>query len=107
MDLGAVEAQVMLALESFDGTWLVGLAVFGVHLVLLGWLVIRSGYVTRALGWILMAAGVAYLADTLANAAVADYSGIASFMLAIVAVPSMIGEGWFGIWLVRTRGLAV
>jgi hypothetical protein len=98
MDLGAVEAQVMLALESFDGTLLVGLAV---------WLVIRSGYVTRALGWILMAAGVAYLADTLANAAVADYSGIASFMLAIVAVPSMIGEGWFGIWLVRTRGLAV
>lgn len=106
IDGGLVEAQVMLALDSFDATWLVGLVAFGVHLLMLGWLVIRSGYVTKALGWLLMAAGAAYIGDTIAHAVVADYSAIAPVMLAVVALPSMFGEGWLGIWLIRAKRLS-
>jgi hypothetical protein len=98
-----VEAHVMLALESFNATWLVGLAAFGIHLVLLGVLVIRSQMVSKALGWMLMAAGVAYVADTIANATLADYAAAAPVMLAVVALPSMIGEGWLGLWLLLSR----
>ena len=98
-----VEAHVMLALESFNATWLVGLAAFGIHLVLLGVLVVRSEMVSKALGWMLMAAGVAYVADTIANAILADYTAVAPVMLAVVALPSMIGEGWLGLWLLLSR----
>ncbi len=98
-----VEAHVMLALESFNATWLVGLAAFGIHLVLLGVLVVRSQMVSKALGWMLMAAGVAYVADTIANATLADYAAVAPVMLAVVALPSMIGEGWLGLWLLLSR----
>ncbi len=98
-----VEAHVMLALESFNATWLVGLAAFGIHLVLLGVLVVRSEMVSKALGWMLMAAGVAYVADTIANATLADYAAVAPVMLAVVALPSMIGEGWLGLWLLLSR----
>ncbi len=95
----SLEADVMLALESFNHTWLVGLAAFGIHLLLLGALVVRSGLVSRVLGALLVAAGGAYLLDTIANAVVADYAGVAGIMLALVAVPSMLGEGWLGLWL--------
>ncbi|HEY5683951.1 MAG TPA: DUF4386 domain-containing protein [Acidimicrobiia bacterium] len=98
-----LEAHVMLALESFNATWLVGLAAFGVHLVLLGGLVIRSGMVSNALGRLLMVAGAAYVADTVAHATLSDYTGIAPVMLAVVALPSMIGEGWLALWLLASR----
>lgn len=101
-----VAAQVGLAMASFNDTWLIGLAVFGVHLVLLGVLVLRSGLASRFMAWLLLAAGVAYLVDTVLHAVLPGYPAIASLMLAVVAVPSMVGEGWMALWLLRTKRLA-
>ena len=98
-----INAQTMLAMESFESTWLIGLVAFGIHLVLIGVLIIRSGLVSKTLGFILIAAGVAYASDTLAHAALADYQAIAGVLLAAVAIPSMIGEGWLGLWLLLNR----
>ena len=107
--LGAeqVNAQVMMSLNSFETTWLIGLAAFGIHLVLLGRLVQRSGWVPRAMAWLLVAAGVAYVVDTAAHGLLSDYESYASLFLAIVAVPSLVGEGWLGLWLLRTRRFSV
>ncbi|MDO8106365.1 DUF4386 domain-containing protein [Isoptericola sp. b441] len=101
----ATDAQVMLAVRSFDAAWLIGLAVFGLHLVLVAALLLRSGYAPRVLAALLALAGVAYLADTVAHLVLPDYGAVASVMLAVVALPSMVGEGWFGLWLLRTRRL--
>ena len=98
-----VQAQTMLALDSFDFTWLVGLVAFGLHLVLVGALVLRSGYVPRILGGLLILAGVAYGVDTVARAVLTDYDSVAGLMLAFVALPSMLGEGWLGLWLLLTK----
>lgn len=100
-----IGAQVMLAMESFDAVWLIGLAAFGIHLVLLGVLVLRSGFVSKALGLVLMAAGVAYVVDTVAHAVLSDYDAVSGVLLAAVAIPSMFGEGWLGLWLAFTRRL--
>ena len=99
-----VAAHVMLALGSFDSTWLVGLVAFGIHLGLLGYLILRSGVAPKLLGWLLIAAGVAYVIDTLAHALVADYAAVEAILLVAVAVPSVIGEGWFGLWLLFGPG---
>ncbi len=101
-----VHAEVMVALGSFEATWLIGLAAFGIHLILLGRLALLSGWVPRLMVWLLMAAGVAYVVDTAAHGLLSDYESYASLFLAIVAVPSMIGEGWLGLWLLRTRRFA-
>lgn len=98
-----VNAQVMMSLNSFETTWLIGLAAFGIHLVLLGSLAMRSGWVPRAMTWLLIAAGVAYVVDTAAHGLLSGYESYASLFLAIVAIPSMIGEGWLGLWLLRTK----
>lgn len=101
----AAGAQVVLALGSFDAAWLVGLSVFGVHLVLLGVLFMRSRFVPRVLGVLLAVAGAAYLADTTAHILMPDYAAVADAFLLAVALPSMLGEGWLGLWLLLTRRL--
>lgn len=105
--LGAaqVNAKVMVALGSFESTWLVGLTAFGIHLVLVGVLAIRSRYVSKVLGYVLIAAGIAYVLDTIAHGILSDYESFAGLFAAVVGIPSMIGEGWIGVWLVRTRRL--
>ncbi len=94
-----LEAQVMTALDSFDATWLIGLFVFGLHLVGLGTMILRSAVAPRIMGWLLVMAGAAYAVDTVAHLMLADYDRYANALLAMVAIPSMIGEGWLGLWL--------
>jgi hypothetical protein len=100
-----VNAQTMIELASFESTWLIGLVAFGIHLAMLGLLVVRSGLVTKALGYVLMFAGVAYVLDTLAQGILTDYEAVAGLFLVGVALPSMIGEGWLGFWLLLTKKL--
>jgi hypothetical protein len=101
---GQVDAHALLAVEAFNYAWLVGLVCFGVHLILLGYLVVASEWTARALGYVLMVAGAAYIVDTLARAVIADYADVENLFLAVVAVPSVIGELWFTIWLLRNGG---
>ena len=99
-----VNAQVLVALDSFNSTWLIGLLAFGVHLVLLGVLVVRSDWAPRAMGYLLAVAGSAYAADTVAHSLLANYADYESLFVVVVAVPSVIAEGWFGLWLLLRAG---
>ncbi len=96
-------AQALVALDTFNSTWLIGLAAFGIHLVVLGAMVIISGVAPRALGVVLAVAGVTYVIDTAAHTLLGNYADYASVFLMIVLVPSVLAEGWFGLWLL-TKG---
>ncbi len=56
-----LHAQVKLLLGSFRYDWSMGLILFGIHLVLLAYLVYRSGYIPRILGILLAIAGVGWV----------------------------------------------
>lgn len=101
---GPRDAQLLLFLEGFNYAWLIGLAVFGIHLALLGWLVLRSGAIPKILGLLLVLAGAGYVIDTLANALLASYDDYATLFLLIAALPSLIGEGALAIWLLLRGG---
>jgi hypothetical protein len=101
---GQLDAHVLLAVDAFNYAWLIGLVCFGVHLIVIGWLVVASRWTSPILGYVLMVAGAAYIIDTLARAVLADYADVESLFLAIVAVPSVIGELWFTVWLLRKAG---
>jgi hypothetical protein len=96
-----LEAQVTFAVNAFNYTWLIGLVAFGFHLALVAYLMIRSGVVPRALAGLIAVAGAAYVADTTAFSLLSNYDDYANVFLAMVAVPSVIGELWFTIWLLR------
>ncbi len=93
------EAGVLLALQSFEFTWLVGLAAFGLHLLVLGRLLLTTTGTWRWLGWVVSVAGLAYVVDTVAHIVLADYAQYADAFLAMVAVPSIIGELGVTVWL--------
>jgi hypothetical protein len=58
-------AQIMLSINAFRSNWYFGLIFFGIHLGLLGYLVIRSNYIPRILGIFLIVAGSGYLLTNL------------------------------------------
>jgi hypothetical protein len=62
---GQLQAQVQLLLNSFRYDWSLGLVLFGIHLVLLGYLVYRSSYIPRIIGILLAINGLGWMIDSL------------------------------------------
>lgn len=92
------DEAVLLALQTFDFTWVAGLAAFGAHLMVLGVLLLQARG-PRWIAWFLLAAGATYVVDTVAHLVLADYEASADLLLAVVAVPSIVGELSFAVWL--------
>ena len=70
-----------------------GLGLFGLHLLLIGYLAYRSGYVPKFLGVLLAIAGLGYLADTFGTMlSPGSWTAVASF--------TFIGEFLLALWLV-------
>lgn len=87
----AILAQV----ASFNTIWLIGLFFFGIHLIFLARIVKHI----RVIPYIMMLAGVMYIVDTSAHILLPNYQDYANIFLALVAVPSILGEMAFMIWL--------
>lgn len=68
-----LNAQVMFSLNAFRDGWNIGFIFFGVHLILLGYLVFKSGYVPSLFGILLMIAGIGYLADSIGKLLVHNF----------------------------------
>ncbi len=56
-----IDAQVQVAMVAFNAQFAFALILFGVYLVLLGWLIRRSGHVPRWLGAVLVVDGAAWI----------------------------------------------
>jgi uncharacterized protein DUF4386 len=97
------QAMALAALDTFNAGFLLALVLFGVHLLLLGFLLYRSRYVPRVLGALLVAAGAVYIADSLAGLMLADHGGLVS---AVLLTPAVVGELGLTAWLLL-RGVRV
>jgi hypothetical protein len=60
-----VNTLIMFLLKSFKGSWYFGFVFFSIHLILLGYLVIKSSYVPGILGILLIITGLGYLLTTI------------------------------------------
>jgi hypothetical protein len=60
--------------DAYYAIWGAGLIVFGIHLALLGLLVVRAGYVPTIFGVLLLVAGVGYMAEYGARILWSDFS---------------------------------
>ena len=67
-------SQALRAINAYETTWQVGLILFGVHLLLIGYLAYRSDFMPKIFGILLVIAGLGYLADGFAQVLVRDYS---------------------------------
>lgn len=95
------EALVLLVMDANGFMVHVWGLFFGLHLAILGWLVQRSGFLPRPLGWLLALAAVGYLAEGL-GAILAP--GAAEPLATLVLVLAVPGELVFTAWLL-VRGV--
>ena len=95
-----VQAQAMLGVTAFNDIWYVGLFLFGLHLLLIGYLAYRSHYIPRLLGVLLVIAGLGYATDSMgAVLSLGSWTDISSF--------TFIGEFLLALWLlIRARQIA-
>ena len=87
-----LQAEALGRVESFYLMWDASLLLFGLHLILLGYLAYRSTYAPRILGALLVIAGLGYLVDSFgALLAPGSLPGIAVF--------TFMGEALLLVWL--------
>ena len=60
-----LHVQLMLMLGSFRSDWSMGLLLFALHLILVGYLIYRSGYIPKIIGILLVINGLAWIVDSL------------------------------------------
>lgn len=97
---GLPATQVLQQVDVFNTMWLIGLFFFGIHLGMLS-------FIVKAPKWIcvfLFLAGLVYIIDTCAHFLLPNYAVFADIFLAMVAIPSIIGEMSFAIWLLIKGG---
>ena len=88
-------AAILQQVNIFNTIWLIGLFFFGIHLMFLA-RIIRN---PKLIALLLLLAGLMYMVDTCAHFLLPNYSDYASVFLSMVAIPSILGEMSFAIWL--------
>ncbi|WP_104174683.1 DUF4386 domain-containing protein [Arthrobacter sp. Y81] len=61
------------AIRQFNSMWLISLGLFGIYLLLIGYLAVRSGFMARVFGILLAIAGLGYVADAVGTAFSLDF----------------------------------
>jgi len=59
-----LDGQVLLQLHLFRHSWELGLILFGIHLVLLGYLIFRSSYIPKLIGILLVIDGIGWIVNS-------------------------------------------
>lgn len=81
-------SMVLLLSELNETAWSIGALFFGLWLIPMGWLVLRSGWMPRILGLTLVVGGVGYVA----SAVVDQLQPEASTVVEILTMPASLGE---------------
>ena len=96
--VGDAAANVQILYLASENLWGVGALFFGLWLIPMGWCVLRSGWMPRLLGWILIGGGVGYVLSAFLRYLVPD----AHVVTEALAYPASVGEFWMvGYLLVR------
>jgi hypothetical protein len=94
-------AQALLEFATFTDIWDAGLVLFGAHLLILGFLAYRSGYVPRFVGVLLAIAGLGYVFDSFA-------ATLTGGSLVELSSFTFLGEFVLALWLVlRARRITL
>ncbi len=101
-----LNAQALFYLEGHGIGYALGLVFFGLNCLVFGYLVIKSGYLPKLFGILLLFAGMGYLADSCASLLLPDYAAYADIFAYVVFLPAIVAELSLCLWLL-IRGVNV
>jgi hypothetical protein len=88
-----LHAQALSAINAFSDIWHAGLLLFGLHLLVIGYLAFRSGYVPKFLAVLLIIDGLSYVVDAFGTV-------LSRGIWTDTATFTFIGEFLLALWLV-------
>ena len=97
-----VNALVTLFLDAHSIGFAIGIAFLVPHVLILGYLIMKSGYFPKVLGFLFIAAGFGYLFDVAGLLLVSSYTTTPGLIATVIAVAEIA----FPIWL-RVKGVNV
>lgn len=97
-------SSILQQVDLFNTIWLIGLFFFGIHLLLLSQMLKQTRQFPLWIRFMLGCAGLMYMVDTAAHFMLVNYSDYATVFLTLVALPSMLGEMSFALWLLFKGG---
>lgn len=95
-----LQAQIDLLLHSFRYEYSLALGIFGIHLALVGYLIVRSRYIPWWLGWLLVIDGLGWFVNCLQPYL---YPNADLDFLFITFLPELVFMLWLLIWGWRIR----
>jgi hypothetical protein len=95
-DMDQLQALARVSLRLHGLGYNIAIVFFGLHLLFLGWLILRSSFLPRILGVLLAIAAVCFLVN---NFAIFLAPAFAAQIPPYVMLPSLIGEGSLTLWL--------
>ncbi|MDM5426681.1 DUF4386 domain-containing protein [Bacillus mycoides] len=98
------EAYTMLFLEAFEYIWSVGLIIFGLHLLTLGYVTLQSKNIPKTISILLLIAAIGYIIINVMNTMFSQYNAIISILNVVFQLPMIAGELGFSIWLLLRGG---
>ena len=92
-EMGTLQTQAWLALQSFNDAWDFALVIFGLHLIVIGYLVLRASYMPKILGILVVICGLGYLFDSVTALLLPNFG-------VTVSMITFVGEVLLALWLV-------
>ncbi|MDP5276038.1 DUF4386 domain-containing protein [Chengkuizengella axinellae] len=97
-------SQVMMSIMTFESVWSLGLIVFGLHLLVVGFVALKNKTIPKVISILLVLAGVSYMLVHLLHGFFPILKDATSTIETILSIPMIVGELGFGIWLLIKGG---
>ena len=94
-----LDALGLLFLDAHSAGYGIALVPFALSLLVLGYLVFKSGYLPQILGILLVVAAAGYLIDSFASVLLPNYDQYEPIFALVVFLPAFIGELSMACWL--------
>lgn len=98
------QSFIMLFLDAFHFIWSMGLVVFGGHLLIVGYVALKSYFIPKVISILLILASIGYIVVHLSKMFLPQYDGVITALNFVFTVPMIVGELGFGIWLLARGG---
>ncbi|MGG0717489.1 DUF4386 domain-containing protein [Robertmurraya massiliosenegalensis] len=94
-----LSSSIMLSVMSYEKIWSFGLIIFAIHLLLIGWMMIKANFIPKILAILMLIASVSYMLIHTMDVFLPQLEKVTGNIESILSLPMAIGELGLGIWM--------